>query len=80
MSDPFRDYDRLQTALQLVSEAYEVLNARESTVDITDWSRSARRLLEEFDRLPDENSARMDTKGEPVASRTAPTAWIVPRD
>lgn len=46
MSDPQREYDRLQTALQLVREAYDVLNAKESAVDIADWSRSARTLLE----------------------------------
>ena len=53
MSDPVRDYDRLQTALQLVREAYEVLGASEySTVDITDWLRSAQKLLDEFGIAP----------------------------
>lgn len=49
MTDPVRDYDRLQTALQLVAEAYEVLGASEySMVDIRDWLTSAQRLLDEF--------------------------------
>jgi len=53
MTEPERTYDRLQTALQLVREAYEVLGASEySTVDITDWLRSAQKLLDEFDITP----------------------------
>ncbi len=66
MADPVHEYDRLQTALDLVAEAYDVLNARESTVDIRDWTKSAEKLLEDFGRLPI------------VAAVVPPWPWDVP--
>jgi hypothetical protein len=53
MAENLREYDRLQTALQLVADAYEVLGAQEySRVDIADWLRSAQKLLDEFGMVP----------------------------
>ncbi len=46
------DYDRLQTAVQLVSEMYEAETVPDSPIDRRDWRRAARILLEEFGRLP----------------------------
>ena len=40
-----RDYDRLQTALGLVSEAYELLNWPETNLTVRDWNRAATTLL-----------------------------------
>jgi hypothetical protein len=55
---PEREYDRLQTALQLIREAYEVMNAFDSRVNIADWSKTAARLLDEFDiTLPTKDPA-----------------------
>lgn len=46
------EYDRLETAVQLVGEAYDVLTVPTSPVNLADWCRSARTLLEGLGRLP----------------------------
>ncbi len=48
MADPVHDYDRLQTAVQLVADAYE---SGMLTGD-SQWTKSAEKLLDDFGRLP----------------------------
>ena len=51
-ADPVRDYDRHQTALQLVREAYELFVDPDSRLDLRDWTRAAKKLLQEHGQLP----------------------------
>jgi hypothetical protein len=44
--EPEREYDRLQTLELLVREAYDVVNNPASVVDLRDWSRSVRAVLD----------------------------------
>jgi len=53
-----RDYDALQTALQLLVEAYDLQVNPESQVDYRDWKRATGSLLDAHGLLKHEEKAR----------------------
>jgi hypothetical protein len=51
MSTPEHTYDRQQTAIQLVREAYELFVHPESRLDVRDWLKVAKTVLEDQGRM-----------------------------